>query len=399
VPRCVSTRLYVDLSEGAKAEENLEMLLREIHNAPKLAKPALGKNPFATGAFEGSQAKEAKAERRLEFSNALANPEAAYERALEIIHADDRVAWRKLLLAAGERGADALRRWRTECPPIPPMTDKDRLARFSHVRSGVETYGPFIACLVAAAETGRPGYADQLGWVETILEPAGYEKNGKIYHVAFPETVFFVTQALVGGMLMLSGSGDAAYQLAVTKVPDQFHSREMVALFETTRYTGWPETLEHTCTAAWGFLNSLPSSWAWLQKAYGSERECLVGMAAYYQLLSFLNFLKLAKANDLEAASERQLGRFPVSSPLGCCVGPRDVVDSGYKCFLKQSPVLRRLLEVNKLDQACFEAAWTKWMVVAGNWLGEVYRNYWPSIRVPQNSLPKDMNANPYSLG
>jgi hypothetical protein len=170
-------------------------------------------------------------------------------------------------------------------------------------------------------------------------------------------------------------------------------------MFLTTRCNGWPETLEHTCTAAWTFLNSLVSSWTWLQKAYGSERECHVGMAAYYQMLSFLNFLKLAKDNELEAASERQLGRFPVSTPLGCCIGPRDIVDSGYKCFLKQSPVLRRILEVNKFDHASFEAAWAKWMTVAGNWLCEVYRNYWPSIHVPQTSLPKDMNLNPYSLG
>ena len=38
-PRCVGTRLYVDLSEDANFEENFDLLLREIHDAPKLAKP------------------------------------------------------------------------------------------------------------------------------------------------------------------------------------------------------------------------------------------------------------------------------------------------------------------------------------------------------------------------
>src|ERR1039457_893801 len=33
-PRCVGTRLYVDLSDGADYEENFDLLLREIHDAP-----------------------------------------------------------------------------------------------------------------------------------------------------------------------------------------------------------------------------------------------------------------------------------------------------------------------------------------------------------------------------
>ncbi len=398
LPRCVSTRFYVDMSEGANEEENFEMLLREIHHAPKLPKPALGKNPFAAGMFTGSDVQAARAERRLEFSNALETPEASYERALEIIHADDRVAWRRLLLAAGERGVEELRRWRAECPEIPAMTDRDQSARFAHVRSGLELYGPLIACLVAAAETGRAGYGDQLGWIETILEPAGFEKSGTLYHAAFPQTVLFITQALVGGMLMLSGSGEAAYQLAVTKIPDQFHSREAVPLFSMTRCNGWPETLEHTCTVAWSFLNSLVSSWPWIKKAFGTEREFRSGVAAYYQVLSFLNFLKLAKDAELDAALERQFGKFPVSAPLCFCIGPADTISAGYKVFLKQSPILQRLLQANGLDHAGFEAAWKKWMGVAGNWLGEVYRNYWPEINVPQRSLPDDLKSVPYSL-
>jgi hypothetical protein len=398
LPRCVSTRFYVDLSEGAETDENFEMLLREIHDTPKLVKPPLGRNPFAAAAFEGPEAKVVKTELRLEFSDALTTPEGAYSRALRIIQTDDRVAWRKLLLAAAEFGAQGLNRWRVERPDIPSMTDKDQSARFEHVRAGVEPYAPMIACLAAAAESGKAGYADQLGWVEAILNPAGYEKGGTVYHATFPQTIFFVTQALVGGMLMLSGAGDTAYQLAVTKVPDQFQPREALPLFSMTRFNGWPETLEHTCTVGWGFLNSLVSSWGWLQKAYGGERECRSGITAYYQLLSFLNFLKLAKAEELDSAMERQLGKFPVTAPLCFCVGPEDIVTAGYKCFLKQAPILRKLLDTNKVDQVRFEMTWEKWMAVAGNWLAEVYRNFWPSIHTPQRNLPKDMNTNPYSL-
>jgi len=343
LPHCVSTRFYVDLSEGADAEENFKLLLREIHDMPKLVKPPLGANPFATGGFEGAGKRATKEERRLEFSEALATPGAAYHRALEIIHSDDRVAWRKLLLAASERGAEALKQWRAHAPNIPPIANTDCSARFTHVRSGVEQYAALMACLVAAGETGRTGYCDQLGWVESILEPAGYDRGGPIYYATFPQVVFFGAQALVGGMLMLSGAGEAAYQLATTKIQDQFNSREALPLFLMTRCNGWPEPLEHHCSIAWRFLDSLVSSWPWLTLAFGNERECRVGITAYYQMLSFLNFVRLAKAGELDA-TPKALGDFRVSVPLCFCVWPADVVGAGYKCFLKQSPILRRVL-------------------------------------------------------
>jgi len=397
LPRCVSTRFYVDLSSGANADENFELLLREIHNAPKLVKPALGPNPFAAGTFKGAVTQAAQDNRRLEFADSLATPTMAYERALDIIRADDRVAWRKLLLAASERGVEGLKRWRTEQPDIPAIANTDCAARFAHVLAGVENYAPFIACLVAAAETGKEGYADQLGWVELILEPAGYDRSGTIYHATFPQMTFFVAQALVGGMLMLSGAGEAAYRLATTKIVDQFRSHEALPLFSMTRYNGWPDPLEHHCTIAWKFLNSLLSSWEWLKRAFGNEHECRVGISAYYQILSFMNFIKLSKTGELDAA-QKETGRFPVSAPLCFCVWPADVVGAGYKSFLKQAPILGRVLEANQLTPPEFDVAWQKWMTVAGNWLGQVYISIWPEIHVPQRDLPRDLHTDPYSI-
>jgi hypothetical protein len=271
------------------------------------------------------------------------------------------------------------------------------------VQLGVEQFAPFIACGVAAAETGREGYADQLGWIEPILDPAGYDKSGFVYHATFCETIIFVAQALTGGMLMLSGSGEAAYQLAMTKIQDYYRSREAMPLFSMSRCVGWPESLEHHCVISWRFLNSLIASWPWIKKAYGGERQCRSGISAYYQLLSFLNFIKVAKEGQIVAEQilvERPLlGSFPVTVPLSFCVWPQDVVVGGYRSFLKQAPILRRVLEANKFNQGNFEAEWTKWMAVTSSWLGQVYSGRWPEMHVPQRDLPKDMNTNPYSLG
>jgi hypothetical protein len=155
--------------------------------------------------------------------------------------------------------------------------------------------------------------------------------------------------------------------------------------------------MDHHCTIAWKFLDQLLSSWDWLKQAFGNERECRVAVSAYYQMLSFLNFIKLAQAGQLDAAQEVP-GDFRVSVPLCFCVWPADVADAGYRSFLKQAPILRRVLEANQLAQRDFDRAWTEWMTVVGNWLGGVYRSARPIMCVPQRDLSKDLRSDPYSL-
>ena len=46
LPRCLSSRLFIDFRDDARYEQNVEALLREIHEHPAFPKPALGKSPF-----------------------------------------------------------------------------------------------------------------------------------------------------------------------------------------------------------------------------------------------------------------------------------------------------------------------------------------------------------------
>ena len=46
LPRCLSSRLYIDFSEDSNYERSLEVLLRDIYKRPAFLKPPLGKNPF-----------------------------------------------------------------------------------------------------------------------------------------------------------------------------------------------------------------------------------------------------------------------------------------------------------------------------------------------------------------
>jgi hypothetical protein len=390
LPRCVSTRFYVDLSDGAEAGDNFELLLRELHNAPKLPKPALGANPFVVNEFIGTQKQADIAERRLEFAGSLATPEMAYLRALEIIHADDRVAWRKLLLAAGERGATSLKLWRLQNDAVPKANSEDFTVLEAHARTGVECYASLIACLVAAAETGKSGFSDQLGWVDSIISPSGHEKTGAVYHTSFPQLVFFITQALVGGMLMFSETGEAAYALSTVKLADQSSPSEVRPLFELSSFTGWPKSAGKNCTAAWDFLDSIITSWAWLKSAFGNEQECRAGVTAYYQLLLFLNFVKLAKGGEFEN-DVRIIKSLSVSAPLCFSIWPAMVVNKGYSYFLRQNILLKRILDDNGIGDSAFETSWRLWMLRVGEWLGNVYPGCRLEILIPNSNFPEHL--------
>ena len=81
LPRCVSTRLYINLGEGGQSDEEFEKLLRELHEARLVSKPALGKNPFADESFSRTS-EEARPSGNAEW---LKDPAKVYEEALRII--------------------------------------------------------------------------------------------------------------------------------------------------------------------------------------------------------------------------------------------------------------------------------------------------------------------------
>jgi hypothetical protein len=147
---------------------------------------------------------------------------------------------------------------------------------------------------------------------------------------------------------------------------------------------------------AWKFLNSVIASWAWLKTAFGNERECRAGISSYYQMLSFLNFIKLTK--DGEINKENAFGTFPVTTPLCFCTWPREIVERGYELFLNQSEIIKRALGANGLDNAAFEAAWPQWIQQIYVWLGNVYIGRWPGMHVPQSKLPEHLKGNSFKL-
>jgi len=386
-PRCVSTRLFIDLSEETTFDEGFEGLLRELHNIRTIAKPPLGPNPFAGESFAGPMLLAQQAAREAQFGDVLDDAGRTYEVAVEIIRKRDKLGWRRLLKAASSHSLKRLHSWKSDGSLVPQSTEEDRTKLFAHAESGLSCYSPLIACVLAASESSEEGFSGQLGWVDEILSPGDWSRSGSIYWVDFPDAVLFVAQALVGGMLMSVGSGEAAHRLASTRVGSKYDTSGTEPIFARSNLTGWPESLTRHCTVAWSFLEHLIDSWPWLQVAFGSVAKCRAGVCGYYLLMTFLNFVRVAKDGRLEQGDLR----FPLTVPLMFTRWDAAVCREGYRLFLHDKHLLKNVLTTNGImTSERFNSLWQLWMQESGKWVSSVFR-FWADVQFPHSQLPEDL--------
>ena len=394
VPDCVSTRLYVDCSNDEDFDEAIETLIKTLHQVQQRAKPPLGPVPFEPLSTPSPETVARRVSSEALFEAAVIDPKAAYNIASSLIAASDFTTWRRLLRTLYHRAASDLAAWRSEDETPPVATDKDASPLHDHAAKGVSYYMPLFACLVAGAESGKEEFAGQLGWIDEILNSTEWKREGYVYWVDFPQLLLFVGQALVGSMLIETRASEAAYALATTRIPDLHRSRDSKPLFLDSGVTGWPQSMNHSCTVAWGFLYKLIQRQEWMHEVYGSAEHAQSAVSAYYQMLSFLNFNHLSATGRFESGDLT----WAVTVPLTFCSWHRDVVGRGYRTFLGNRALLSRVLEANGLgDPERFQQHWKLWLAECGKWLGNVY-HWYLDFDVPQTNLPNDLKSKGLSL-
>jgi hypothetical protein len=279
-----------------------------------------------------------------------------------------------------------------ENPVVPANSRTDFGVLLDHANLGVGCFESLIACLLAAAETGREQYSGQLGWIDEIRRILSWPQSGLVYWVNFRDTVLFVTQALIGGKLLECGEGKTAYNLATTKVEDRYGSQSL-PVYKHTLINGWPDSLGHTCTIAWSFLTSIIENWGWLKHASGSPETIKEGIVAYYFLMDFLGFVSKAKEGPWKVEPLST----PVTAPQNFFAWPANAVNRGYAYFLNQIPLLRQILDSNDIDEHNLEVLWKLWLGETLAWLAGVFPDRFPAA-LPNANLPKDLRRNGWVL-
>jgi len=171
-PICVGSRKHINFSSDDEFNASLDELVQTLLKGSKFNKPPLGPNPYAGLSSPTAATQELQKKSESDFQKAIDDPNVAYEIAGGIAASGDTKTWRRLLRTLSNRGLDDLTAWRSSDETVPASTDRDRSPLIRHASIGVSYYMPLIACLVAGAESGKPEFSGQLGWIDEIYYPS-----------------------------------------------------------------------------------------------------------------------------------------------------------------------------------------------------------------------------------
>ena len=367
-PKFLDTRFHVDFNDDGDFEYKLEELLREIHKAPKHPKPPLGKNPFATEA-KTEEARAAAPGFRLNLAVGVEIPNDAREAyfvALELARNNDKLAWRKFLQKAISSFPKNLLLWRAAQGDKLPQEVKD-LPQWA--LPGVTSVSPLIAIALAGVESQSEYFNNQVGLVEELLRPPRWEAPGNTIINCFPELIVFVYQALLGSVAMRTQQAEIAQRLAWVDLPDSSIAESPNPLFRYTKVTGWPESLNHTCTIAWAFLTQLPEHWPWLNEIFSDLDHFKSALAAYYAVLNIIEFLDaLDQQIDLSQSEKVWL-----SVPASFTVMGETVSRRAFRLLQENRSAIENIWKNSKFDSQTKLEKWKEWEGVMGAWIHNVY--------------------------
>lgn len=203
LPKSLSTRFYVNLSDGQVFDEQFDLLLRELHKVPVLRKPPLGKNPFARQP-SGTEIPSIPSKVGLipDITKLLDNISSVYRTAFEVARDGDFVTWRRIIRQANSSITEQLKAWRQKYEPGPPQ-DIEGLSKIA--LEGANIYAPIFSIALAGVESGREKFSDQVGLIDEILNPRDWEWSGITTIADLPETIAYMYQALNGAMCLQTG--------------------------------------------------------------------------------------------------------------------------------------------------------------------------------------------------
>jgi len=393
VPTALGTRKYIDLSEDIEdPEEPFGELLESIHRVITRKKPPLGPNPFA------QQTATTELEKPSELiSDSSGDPTESYSRAIQIIRAQDRLSWRRMLSSAVTDSNARLLEWKKrrqrECPLHLNTHEPEPWLKF--FGEGIACYDSLLAALLAAAESGESEFSGQKGWIDLVIEPKGWERSGSTIWTDMPRAVLFSLHTYLGAMLMRSGGAEEAVKLATTPIPETSNRSKMKPLFLTSEASGWVDTFGHDCGVSWAYFGTVGDKRKWLIDSFGSEENIATGRVAYFMLLSFLEFAK--DASRSEWTFNPKTSSFEVSHMFARAA--EELQNNAFGLLLDNQSTLSRVLESNGIDQAKFRKFWPEWTTGMKLWIRDLRDGFRPNWRrFPLDDLPRAMNRDPFDL-
>lgn len=370
IPKSVSTRKWVNLSESADFEKEFEELLRELHQSPASPKPPLGPNPYKDGNFERSGAPAAASEQT----------QSIYYAAINSARDGDTARWRRSVREAWGDTSHGIGNWRSKYDGELPASNE---AGNTAVLEGLDVFEDVFAIALAGIESGQGAFTQQIGALEELLLLPDWNRSGTSFVVDFPDTVAFVYQALTGALYLSTNQLSTAIRMGKARLPSGSSTSELYAMSEITVC---PNSLGRNITTAWNFLVGLPNHWTWLQEPFGAQDEYVSGLTAYYMALSVLELAFTLVKNDENILDEKLRLELP---PVYMAEEYR-IQRKGYRLLISDPDQVRSIWRDLDISDDTFNLAWPKWMKHTFQWHRSVVT--FPDIDAPiQSDLPSEL--------
>lgn len=386
LPKSMSTRYYVNLSEGQDFGKQFDQLLRELHQIPTGSKPPLGKNPFAKKP-SGEEIPIDNNNFSLDIPNISKidkDISGIYKIALNIARKGDIVAWRKIIRQAKQLIPAKINEWRKIQDSNPPKKNEDLSAI---VLSGIAPYAPLFTIALAGVESGREKFNNQIAILDEVYNPRDWNYAGLTILGDFPDTSAYIYHCLHGAICLGTDQIDIAIKFALSKTKTKYDS-EYLPVISDHKLTGWPSTLGGDCKIAWNFIRVLPEKWTWLNKLFGDLYEYQIYLCAYYLLLNILEFVTYITAGKEKILVEKQ--KIALDVPLSFFREQEEVLQKSYQLLLNDSTQLKNVWRNFNIEDSKVKELWPRWIFHMRQWLNEVHM-YGYSRHIIHKNLFKDL--------
>lgn len=369
LPKFIGARFYVNLSKAEQYKEEYDKLLRELHKAPAIQKPPIGRNPFATQPSGTETPSDVSAFVPLSQTTSIGkNTTDIYTSALEIARQGDLVAWRRIVKEVRSTLPNSLQNWR-KTRKLDEIRDAKTLPAI--MNEAIDLYASLFAIALAGIQSGREKFRDQRAVIDELSNPSGWERSGNTTIVDIPYGMIFTFQALCGATFLDTNQIDLAIQLAQTRIPN-WYERHPSALIDSPQLLGWPDCLDGNCTIAWNFIFKAAQRWPWLTTAFGIEEDYRVALSAYYMALHILELAVAMKAGKSDVLLSEQVSLLSVPLSFLYNRNREGIPQKAYNLLLRNNVNL--LWESIGVTIDDMKKYWPAWMKHAGAWLSNVYR-------------------------
>lgn len=370
-PKFLGTRIHIDQRDGSLVEEEFEKLLRELHQAPAVSKPPLGKNPFGVTP-SGAEAALGRDQTLVSLPVSIAEPGDVYRKAIELARHDDNLGWRILTKNIRRPAFEGLAAWSNAFLKTGVPAEKEKAEEA--LQEALRPLMPLIAQALAGVESGREALKNQKSILDEFFHPPGWPSTGPSTLVEFPRTLAYVYQALHGATCAYTGQLELAVALVEMKVHLRYEGK-YTPLWRDHGLVGWPGTFgRESLFPAWAFLLSLPERFPWLLEIFEDSRQFRTALSAYYMAL---NVFELAWTIKNEPAVLSSKSVRPDVPPMFFFTH-QDLDGEPLRLLARKPEEVRRLwLRMGVTDEQ-FRKAWPVWVEHMKGWMAMLHR-FWMS--------------------